>query len=348
MSKKTILYWSLQILGWGAIIGMSLLMEYFQKNSLSVKRWIDAGFFFVLTITVSHLYRTLIIRLNFLGQRITKSIPVVIFGSLVLCIVLLGVDIAKDYVFNTDFKLTSKDIVGGLISYYIFSLLWSVIYFAFHFFDRAREQEVINLQLETSQKDSELSNLKSQLNPHFMFNSMNSIRALIDENPVLAKQAITQLSSLLRSTLLQGNKRLITVEEELTIVTDYLTLEKIRFEERLTYHINVPHQLRKFAVPPLMIQTLVENAIKHGISRLAKGGAVVLEAYLTDNNQCLAVEVWNDGKYMPKNEEVEGIGLNNSTKRLRILFGKQASLKIENVDNRVLTLLKIPLTTQFD
>ncbi len=344
MTNKFWLYWSMQLLGWGAIIGMSLLMEYFRNNTITWNRWVDASLFLIVALSVSHAYRTLIIRLNFLGQRVTRSVPVVIIGSLALCITLLSLDLLKDYLLKPDFKLTSQEVVSGLLSYYIFALLWSVIYFAFHFFDRAREQELINLQLESSQKDSELNNLKNQLNPHFMFNSMNSIRALVDEDPNLAKKSITQLSNLLRSSLLLGNKRLISLQEEMTIVSDYLNLEKIRFEERLTIKIEVGEELNSCLVPPLMIQTLTENAIKHGISKRAKGGKVKIKSYLSEEDNCLVVEVWNDGTFKPQLKSKEGIGLENTQQRLKILFGKQALVKIENVEGMVRTTLKIPKT----
>jgi two-component system LytT family sensor kinase len=342
MTNKFWLYWSMQLLGWGSIIGMSLLMEYFRNNSIGVNRWIDAALFLIVALSVSHVYRTLIIRLNFLGQRITRSIPVVLVGSLALCVSLLSLDLLKDYILKPDFKLESKEIISGLLSYYIFSLLWSVIYFSFHFFDRAREQELINLQLESSQKDSELNNLKNQLNPHFMFNSMNSIRALVDEDPNLAKKSITQLSNLLRSSLQLGNKRLISLQEEMTIVSDYLNLEKIRFEERLMIKVEIDNALMNFLVPPLMIQTLTENAIKHGISKRAKGGKVRLKSYLNEQKQTLIIEVWNDGVYNPKKSTKEGIGLENTRQRLRILFGKNAGVEIENIEGMVLTTLEIP------
>ena len=123
----------MQLLGWGSIIGMSLLMEYFRNNSIGVNRWIDAALSLLVALSVCHGYRTLIIKLNFLGQRITRSIPLVLIGSLVLCASLLFFDLLKDYILKPDFEFKSQEIISGLLSYYIFSLLWSVIYFAFHF-----------------------------------------------------------------------------------------------------------------------------------------------------------------------------------------------------------------------
>ena len=117
----------------------------------------------------------------------------------------------------------------------------------------------------------ELNNLKSQLNPHFIFNALNSIRALVDENPSKSKQAINQLSNILRNSLASDKKGLTKFEDELKIVKDYLGLESIRFEERLKTEFDIHPDSQKFLVPPLMIQTLVENGIKHGISKLTAG-----------------------------------------------------------------------------
>src|SRR5690606_34796559 len=113
-------------------------------------------------------------------------------------------------------------------------IIWSLLYFLFHFINNYKKEEIKNLKWEAARNEIELNKIKSQLNPHFIFNSMNSIRALVDENPDLAKNAITQLSNVLRNSLLMGKKKLIPLGDELKIVDDYLSLEKTRFEERLT------------------------------------------------------------------------------------------------------------------
>ena len=117
---------------------------------------------------------------------------------------------------------------------------------------------------EASMVQIELNHLKSQLNPHFIFNALNSIRALVDENPGKSKQAINQLANILRNSLASDKKGLTKFEDELKIVKDYLGLEHIRFEERLRAEFDIHPDSHLFHVPPLMIQTLVENGIKHG------------------------------------------------------------------------------------
>ncbi|HCW08134.1 MAG TPA: histidine kinase, partial [Cytophagales bacterium] len=120
-------------------------------------------------------------------------------------------------------------VLGLSLIYSIIFFLWSVFYFTYNYFERYNK----SLKLEATVKDIELNNLKAQLNPHFIFNAMNSIRALVDENPLKSKLAITQLSNILRNSLATGTKGLTKFEDELKIVKDYLSLESIRFEERL-------------------------------------------------------------------------------------------------------------------
>jgi len=175
-----------------------------------------------------------------------------------------------------------------------------------------------------------------------MFNSMNSIRALIDEDPARAKSAITKLSNLLRSTLLAGKKDLLPFDEELEIVRDYLDLEKIRFEERLDYDIEIEPDLQKRPFPPLLLQTLVENAVKHGISNLSAGGEVKILAHASDEK--MIITVTNSGSYRQGGKRKStGIGLENSRKRLSIMYSGRAKLKIGNESGIVKAQIELPL-----
>jgi LytS/YehU family sensor histidine kinase len=188
----------------------------------------------------------------------------------------------------------------------------------------------------------ELNNLKSQLNPHFIFNALNSIRALVDENPLKSKQAINQLSNILRSSLASDKKGLTKFEDELKIVKDYLGLESIRFEERLKAEFDIHPDSEKFLVPPLMIQTLVENGIKHGISRLTQGGVIQLKTIV--ENHHLKIRIRNSGRLINgERSGKSGIGLKNTVQRLKLIYGEQASFRIVNEkDNFVLTEIVIP------
>jgi LytS/YehU family sensor histidine kinase len=134
--------------------------------------------------------------------------------------------------------------------------------------------------------------------------------------------------------------KLISFKDEIKLVTDYLNLEKIRYEERLNFTIQQNSESSQFQIPPLLLQTLVENAIKHGISKLPKGGSI--DIYSSENQQILEITITNDGKYEENIESDSGFGLKNSIERLKFLFGNSASLSINNENNKVVTHVIIP------
>ncbi|MCE2712636.1 MAG: histidine kinase [Cryomorphaceae bacterium] len=194
-----------------------------------------------------------------------------------------------------------------------------------------------NISLEASRNEIELKNLLSQLNPHFLFNSLNSIRALIDLEPKKAKDAVTALSSLLRKSLLIGKEELVTISAELELVDSYLQLEKIRFEERLTIQFDIDLSMNKELIPPFCIQTLAENAIKHGISNLSNGGLIIVRTFKEMNRLC--IEVRNTGRVLKKRGE--GIGIKNIQRRLDLQFKGAASFELIQTKNEVIAKIMI-------
>jgi two-component system LytT family sensor kinase len=343
MSSRRILYWICQVLGWGGILGLNLYIGYLEEG-VDTSDIYHFFIFFLFAIGVTHLHRLVIIRFNWVKKSIAQISIYAISSSIGVAAILLGINIVLRTSTDPELYLESVDVIGSFITLIIYNILWSLFYFSYHFVDKSRKQEVKNLQLETSQKDSELTNLKNQLNPHFMFNAMNSIRALIDENPVQAKQSVTQLSNLLRNTLKLGQEKLIPIKSELQIVQDYLTLEKVRFEERLEFETKVEDGLMDAMVPPFVIQTIAENAVKHGIGKIAKGGHILIEIFTNEKGIC--IKVTNDGKYQPGvntlTDASTGIGLKNTAKRLRILFGDAGIINIRNENNKVISEIQIP------
>jgi LytS/YehU family sensor histidine kinase len=202
--------------------------------------------------------------------------------------------------------------------------------------------EIESLIWENAVKEFELKTLRSQLNPHFMFNALNSIRALIREDPENAQTAVTKLSNILRYSLKIEKTENVPFEEEMQAVADYLALESIRFEERLKYRIFIDPKSSRIEIPPMMIQTLVENGIKHGISKRTEGGKILINSRVTDSR--LIVQIKNSGQV--NTEELKnstGFGINNTKHRLNLLYGEKAFfiLKNENEDE-VLAELIIP------
>ncbi len=180
---------------------------------------------------------------------------------------------------------------------------------------------------ESALKDSELKSLKAQINPHFLFNSLNSLRALINENPDNARHAVTLLSNLLRASLRAGQEKLIRLEDEMIVVNAFLSLEQIRFEERLKVFTHISPECLDCLVPPMLIQTLAENAVKYGVEPYSLGGTVSIHASIQDHQLHLTVE--NTGQLAINPDSIQ-IGLTNAQERIRIIFGDAGSLKIYN------------------
>jgi LytS/YehU family sensor histidine kinase len=232
------------------------------------------------------------------------------------------------------------DVLEPGITWAVLLFGWALAYFAFHYFQRGRREEIRNLRLETANRENQLGTLRSQLNPHFMFNALNGIRALVDEDPEQAKRAITQLSAILRNAMTTVRRRTVPLGEELDIVKAYLALEAMRFEERLQVSFDVDPELTRAPVPPMLLQTLVENAVKHGIAKLTKGGEVRISVHRGLNG--LVMMVANSGTYVPGVVTGTGIGLSNTRKRLALLYGTNAALRIEQRNGMVVTEVELP------
>ena len=222
-----------------------------------------------------------------------------------------------------------SDLVG---IYYTLMLIaiWMLIYIVYHYVEKNRNDQLDRLKLETTVKELELKTIKSHINPHFIFNSLNSIRALVDENPKRARRAITELSNILRSSMQAEKSETVTLERELDIVKDYLALEQMRFEERLKIEFDIDEDTLQQQVPPMMLQTLVENAIKHGISKQVLGGVVRIVAVFKDN--VMQLQVQNTGQLLGSPNNGEGFGIKSTQDRLNLMYQGKAVFEIKNLD----------------
>ncbi len=342
--NKRRLYWTLQIGGWSlyAIFQIVTSVLASVSQSITVQRALFLVYEPLLCLLLTHGFRYLIIEWRWMSFSLTRLIPLVVSGVFLLAVSLyflrMPVSIALNF-FNPQTAFSAEKMVGGMITYSLIFFLWSVMYFVYNYFESYNK----SLRLEASIKEIELSNLKSQLNPHFIFNALNSIRALVDENPPKSKQAINQLSNILRNSLVTEKRGLTGFDDELKVVKDYLGLESIRFEERLQTEFDIDPESSTFMVPPLMIQTLIENGIKHGISKLTEGGIIQLKTKVTDDH--LKIHIRNSGRFIlnGNRSKTGGLGLENTRQRLRLIYGDEASFRIltEN-DNFVLTEVIIP------
>ena len=223
---------------------------------------------------------------------------------------------------------------GGIFFNIILLSIWLLIYFVWHYVDNNRKDQLDKLRLEGVVKSLELKTIKSHVNPHFIFNALNSIRALVDENPTRARTAITELSNILRSSLQSEKQETVPLQQELDIVNDYLALEQMRFEERLSVELDIDENTLTQPIPPMMLQTLVENAIKHGISKLEKGGVINISSHFVDNHHELIVK--NTGS-LQKVEVINpsGFGIKSTQERFNLLYNEKAHFEIKNNDNNM-------------
>ncbi|WP_247232109.1 sensor histidine kinase [Telluribacter sp. SYSU D00476] len=332
--SKTRIYWTLQISGWTALVMYEFLL-YTVEYGFDSKTLFLAIANILLGITLTHTYRLVIRRWNWTALPVHKLVFRVALSVLILGFIMTIVNLPLDRQILAEQLVNQPFVFWGYLSTWCKNLLaWILSYTIYHYVEQNRLAELEKIMLKTSMREAEAKVLRSQLNPHFTFNALNSIRALVSEDPAKAQHSITQLSNILRNSLLADRRKTVELREELKTVEDYLELEKVRYEERLRHSIKADPQSIFWQVPPMMLQTLVENGIKHGVSKVMGGG--MLEVATTIENQMLVIRIRNTGTLCEKNTDDQsgGVGLQNTAERLSILYGKEASFRLFQEDEK--------------
>ena len=336
MRKKHLAYWWCQFGGW-TFYALSLLFFIsvfnLQLTELFVAR-------ILLSVSFGLLF-THILRLTILRLKLTPPI----FGRqwMHLFIITLLTCIAYSYVSSTIvewLQLYDPKIKATVPERFFLNLandspiilVWLSIYYLWHYIENSRNTKIDSVKMESLVKELQLKTIKAHINPHFIFNALNSIRALVDENPERARTAITELSNILRSSMQAEKTETTTLEKELSIVKDYLELEQIRFEDRLKVSYEIDEDTLDQQVPPMMLQTLVENAIKHGISKQVNGGSIKVSSDFVDSHHELIVE--NTG-HINSSKNNEGFGIVSTINRLKLLYGNAANFEIKNINGNI-------------
>lgn len=332
--KQISKYWLCQFGGWFAYVIAYIYMAYSLNhlNLLTVEKITIQG---LLGIGVTHILRVVIIRMDWLRLSFDRIwiilLAAVLATSVFYSILISSLFTLFDLMGNHAIPLYKKVIVG-LLDQLPLLMVWTMIYYVWHFVENSRKQQLESLRLESLVKELELKTIKSHINPHFIFNALNSIRALVDENPGRARTAITELSNILRSSMQTEKMETVPLEREMAIVKDYLALEKIRFEERLKIELDIDEDTLEEPVPIMMLQTLVENAIKHGISKRLEGGVVRVRSYFKGDHHELVVQ--NTG-HLNGHAREGGFGLISTQSRLSILYGPQANFEIKDINTDI-------------
>ncbi|MBO3269452.1 sensor histidine kinase [Hymenobacter defluvii] len=346
-------YWSLQVAGWllYACLGLILIRLFAARVVIGWHLLAIQLAMAVVLLLVSHCVRA------WMKRQHWKQLP---FGALlwrllvangvaaVLGQIVLGVIIA--FLIRPPASMGGlaggAQFVGYILNTYFVLWLWTACYFGWHYLSRYKQAEVDKWKLQAAVREAEMSTLKAQINPHFLFNGLNNIRALVMEDPARARAMMTHLSDLLRYSIQLNGTEQVPLARELEIVEHYLQLEAMQLEERLTYTLDIDPVTLAVPIPPMTLQLLVENAIKHGIAPRPEGGVITISAQLAADGAQLHVVVRNTGSYQLPAPGHTGIGLRNARERLALLFGPAATLTLTNdpnAPNQVLAHVQLPV-----
>ena len=329
--KSVSRYWLFQIIGWVTSILMSVFFVTTFGNPVPLY-FVSLVLGVICGLLLSHLMRMFIHRMHVLSRPISKQV-LYFFGLTLLFSIFYGIAAESiDFLLHYNPDRLHKYSRGERLFLSCFNALWifgiwNLIYYLYHYVERNRKQEIDKLRLEALVKSFELKTIKSHINPHFIFNALNSIRALVDENPSRARTAITELSNILRSSLRAEQMETVPLQQELLIVKDYLALEQMRFEERLKIEMDINPDTLHQPVPPMMLQTLVENAIKHGISKQINGGFIRVKSLFVNNHH--EIIVTNSGT-LAASENNMGFGIKSTRDRLKLIYQDNAYFEIKN------------------
>jgi anti-sigma regulatory factor (Ser/Thr protein kinase) len=341
-NTRASVYTACQLGGWGVLTVANALL--FLRGGVSPLLWVAVA---VMGFLLTDLARRWLRPREWLRLRTAAIAGRAVATSLVLGLVqTLTVFLLSVFVFHL-YTLEQASTVGFAFGEFQWSMvmgIWMALYLGIHAVGRARRAELERWKLEAAAQTAELRFLKAQLQPHFLFNCLNSVRALITEDPARAQEVITRLAGLLRCSLGTRTSETVPLERELQLVRDYLGLEAVRLEERLRVREEIEPAALEVSVPAMLIQTLVENAIKHGVAHLPEGGEVAISACVREG--ALHLEVANTparaSSPPPPGAEEGGVGLHNASERL--LCGAGASLQLDVTQAAVTTArVRIPL-----
>ncbi len=280
------------------------------------------------------------IKIQRIGPQVALVIATVIVGAIIgvtlgaTAIYLLHLDVGA--------ALSQKMKVQSLLSDLLYALLFgSIISYVFISLQRLSDERIKRLEVEKNAVVTEIKLLQSQMEPHFLFNTLSTILSLIDTDREKAKQMLESFTAFLRTSLVSGRGETTTLARELDVVTNYLKIYAVRMGDRLRYRIDVPDDLRDFRVPPLLIQPLVENAVKHGLEPSVRGGELLIQGRKEGDR--VRITVSDSGMGINESSPGNGISLENIRKRLELLYQGRGSVTFaENEPTGVKVVIEIP------
>jgi|WetSurMetagenome_2_1015567.scaffolds.fasta_scaffold89567_2 sensor histidine kinase YesM len=279
------------------------------------------------------------LRLNTYQTNFKIALISIIFGmpiGLFIARLILGQDIALIW-------QEEKTLSISLITTLIFAPLLSYLFYSrivlLELKATLQEEKLQRMHQEKSLTETQLRLLQAQIEPHFLFNTLSNILSLIDSQPTQAAQMLQRLTQYLRVSLLQTRQLSSTLAEEIELIRNYLDIYQLRMGQRLTYQIKLPEELQQFHLPPLLLQPLVENAIKHGLEYKIEGGQIIIK--IIQKNQKVIINITDTGIGI-KTFQSSGFGLQNIRQRLQSLYGKSAQLIFKQHPQGTTVILELP------
>lgn len=342
LKEKLPSYWAIQFVGWIVylvVIYITFLSVAQPENFLNLfylKAFRALTGFFLTSLFLRQIYRIFGNRLTIIWLILLVLLCASFFGS-IWTFIEFYYAYSMNPVLNLDNYLARSPRIA--LDYAMTLTAWSALYLGVKNWLAWQKERENALQANFLADKAQLEVLRYQLNPHFLFNALNSIRASVEEDKERAKQMITQLAEFLRHSLLSAEKKEIPLQEELAAVKNYLAIEKIRFEEKLEIEYDIAESAGNFRIPCLLLNPLVENAIKHGLQTSPKPLQIKISANVSDNK--LHLEVVNSGKLQNGNSNGTRIGLKNVRERLEKLFGGNGKFEIEQKGDFVKARIEI-------
>ena len=359
MAPKTFLksqrFWLIIVAGCVVLATFNSFAAYLNSR-LGRGSWRDVVFTASLWLVFAILTRipyALARRFPLRRERIVSAIAVHFAGALVMSLFWTSAGVLLS------FPLALRPIQIPFHHYYVSALLTNLslcvfLYFAvlgciyaFTYYREVREREAQHARLSAQLAEARLSALRMQLNPHFLFNSLNAITVLVrDQNTRDASRMLELLSGVLRQVLQSEKRQEVTLEEELRFIEKYLAIEQVRFSDRLHVSWSIDSNVRDALVPEFILQPLVENAVRHGVSKRSEAGLIEIAA--AASNGQLVLSVRDDGPGFIEGS-VSGVGLANTSARLETLFGEASQLDVRNAEGRgTVATVRFPLRRRAD
>ena len=331
-------FWQIQIAGWT----LYLVMMYVTFLTVAAEGTLLRLFEIKAIRTIIGFCLTCVMRSIYRRFGTNLSIQKVVFLVLGCSIVFGGVwtisEMAANFLRNTNFVVNLARIPRGALDYGLTLTAWSALYFGIKYWREWQQERENAFEAAALANQAQLEMLRYQINPHFLFNSLNSIRASINEDAARAKQMVTQLAEFLRYSLLHYNANEVALGEEVEAVRNYLAIEKTRFEDKIVIEFDIEEAAEKLPVPCFLLNPLIENAVKHGLNNSKQPLKIRVSARLVNN--CLLLEVANTGTLKTKTEGTK-VGLKNIRERLQKIYGESGSFELKEENGWVHAQIKI-------